>query len=142
MAIVALTGAGRGDTPYQPQPGGSWGAAWLAGPDATRTAQASPLLRAYSRLPGDAPALVVGDDTGYESYRLTLFLSTMQRTSGATAGAIYNHLPATATGRLDAGPGAAAGPLRRGAAARRGGPRPPSAVPGRGRAGIAFPACQ
>ncbi|WP_433614209.1 hypothetical protein ACQP2P_07705 [Dactylosporangium sp. CA-139114] len=112
VAIVALTGAGRGDTPYQPQPGGSWGRAWLTGPVAARTDQARLLLRAAARLPDDAPVLVVGDDTGYESYRMTLFLSTIQRTSGATAGAIYNHLPVTAPDRLDASVASMPGPVR------------------------------
>ncbi|MFI5907368.1 hypothetical protein [Dactylosporangium sp. NPDC051541] len=112
IAIVALTGAGRGDTPYQPHLGGSWGRSWLVGPDAARTAQAGLLLRAYAALPGDAPVLVVGDDSGYESYRLTLFLSTMQRTSGATAGAIYNHLPVTAPDRLGASVASTPGRVR------------------------------
>jgi hypothetical protein len=112
IAIVALTGAGRGDTPYQPHIGGSWGRSWLRGPEPARTAQAELLLTAYARLPDDAPVLVVGDDPGYESYRMTLFLSTLQRTSGATAGAIYNHLPVTAPGRLDACVASMPGPVR------------------------------
>jgi hypothetical protein len=112
VAIVALTGAGRGDSPYRPQIDGTWGRMWLRGPDAQRVGQARLLLAAYARLPASAPVIVVGDDRGYESYRLTLFLSTMQRTSGDTAGAIYNHLPVTAPGRLDASVGSLPGPVR------------------------------
>ncbi|WP_433057536.1 hypothetical protein [Dactylosporangium sp. CS-033363] len=109
IAIVALSGAGRGDTPYT---GGFWGRSWVRGPDAARLAQADLLLVAAARLPDDAPVLVVGDDTGYESYRLTLFLSAIQRTSGATAGAIYNHLPVTNPDRLDASIATMQGPVR------------------------------
>jgi hypothetical protein len=98
LAIAALTGAGRGNQPD----GISWGEAWLRGADAGRVAQADVLLAAYTRFPASPPTLVVGDDAGLESYRMTLFLSTMQRTSGDTAGAIYNHLPVTSPGRLDA----------------------------------------
>ncbi|WP_432987000.1 hypothetical protein [Dactylosporangium sp. CA-233914] len=112
VAIVALTGAGRGDTPYQPHLGGSWGSAWVRGPIPARIAQAAILLRAHAELPATAPVIVVGDDTGYESYRMTLFLSTLQRTSGATAGAIYNHLPVTSPGRLDASVASMPGPVR------------------------------
>ncbi|MGI5244583.1 hypothetical protein [Dactylosporangium sp. CA-139066] len=117
VAIVALTGAGRGDSPYHPvfdgrRIDGTWGRMWLRGPDAQRVAQARLLLAAYARIPATAPVIVVGDDRGYESYRLTLFLSTMQRTSGDTAGAIYNHLPVTAPGRLDASVASTPGPVR------------------------------
>lgn len=58
------------------------------------------------------PVIVVGDDRGYESYRMTLFLSTLQRTSGETAGAMYSHLPVTAPGRLDASVERMPGPMR------------------------------
>ncbi|WP_432836370.1 hypothetical protein [Dactylosporangium sp. CA-092794] len=109
IAIVALTGAARAD---RPQPATDWARAWLDGPDPARTAQAALLLAAAARFPAPIPTIVVGDDPGYESYRLTLFLSTLQRTSGDTAGAIYNHLPVTSPGRLDASVTSVRGPVR------------------------------
>ncbi|WP_344618715.1 hypothetical protein [Dactylosporangium salmoneum] len=111
LAIVALTGAGRAG-PYHPGAGGNWGLAWLQGANAERRAQAGVLLRAVARFGGPAPVIVVGDDTGYQSYRMTLFLSMLQRTSGATAGAVYIHLPMTSPGRLEASVDAVPGPVR------------------------------
>ncbi|MFF5226761.1 hypothetical protein [Dactylosporangium sp. NPDC000521] len=103
MAVVALLGGERaGDQRLDTH------RSWLAG--------ASPEQLAYARAaltvaPG-TPTVVIGDDPGYESYRLTLFISTLHRTSGEMAGATYHIGPINSPDRLDAVVVRMPGPMR------------------------------
>ncbi|WP_238016120.1 hypothetical protein KZZ52_08285 [Dactylosporangium sp. AC04546] len=72
---------------------------------------ADAILRTYARYPS-GPTVIVGDDKGYDSYRMTLFLQTLQRTSGSLARATYGPEPVTSPHRLDAVVERAPGPLR------------------------------
>ncbi|GGM58697.1 hypothetical protein GCM10007977_070320 [Dactylosporangium sucinum] len=72
---------------------------------------ADAILRTYARYPS-GPTVIVGDDKGYDSYRMTLFLQTLQRTSGAMATATYGPEPVTSPRRLDAVVEQTPGPLR------------------------------
>jgi hypothetical protein len=111
-AIAATYGLPHGDSPYRPVARTNWGRMWASG--APSDAQARIVLRAYHRYEGQpaVPVFVVGDDAGYESYSMTLFLAAMQRTAGATAPAIYNGQPVTHPDRLDSLVQATARPMR------------------------------
>ncbi|GAA0722476.1 hypothetical protein Drose_08710 [Dactylosporangium roseum] len=67
-------------------------------------AEARAVLETHARFTDDPviPTVIVGDDEGYESYRMTLFLQTLQRTSGTMAAATYEHEPVSSPKRLDA----------------------------------------
>lgn len=105
MAVVALVGGGRAgerrDRLEAPT-------SWLAGAGADQRASAGAALA----LGPGRPVVVIGDDPGYESYRLTLFISTLQRTSGAMAGATYHVGPINSPARLDAVVTRMPGPMR------------------------------
>ncbi|MFC4038892.1 hypothetical protein ACFO1B_10715 [Dactylosporangium siamense] len=101
MAIVALVG---GDRPDQLESRTTW----LAGAGVDQFAYA----RAALALTPGRPTVVVGDDPGYESYRLTLFISALQRTSGEMAGATYHVGPINSPDRLDAVIARMPGPVR------------------------------
>jgi hypothetical protein len=58
------------------------------------------------------PTMMIGDDPGYESYRLTLLISMLQRTSGEMAGATYDVAPINSPDRLDAVVARMPGPMR------------------------------
>ncbi|MEV4514125.1 hypothetical protein AB0K00_34835 [Dactylosporangium sp. NPDC049525] len=105
MAIVALIGGERaGDRPEHLDGRTNW----LAGAGVDQLAYA----RAALGLTPGRPTVVVGDDAGYDSYRLTLFISTLQRTSGAMAGATYHVGPINSPDRLDAVVARMPGPMR------------------------------
>lgn len=105
LAIVALIGGERaGDrSDHLDAP-----TAWLSGAGPEQTAYARAAL---SLTPG-RPTVVVGDDPGYDSYRLTLFISTLQRTSGTMAGATYHIGPINSPDRLDTVITRMPGPMR------------------------------
>ncbi|MDG6104588.1 hypothetical protein Daura_08435 [Dactylosporangium aurantiacum] len=105
MAIVALIGGERAsDGPARIEASTSW----LAGAGADQRAYA----RAALALRPGRPTVVIGDDPGYDSYRLTLFISTLQRTSGPMAGATYHVGPINSPARLDAVVTRMPGPMR------------------------------
>ncbi|MEV4135315.1 hypothetical protein AB0J72_24460 [Dactylosporangium sp. NPDC049742] len=105
MAIVALIGGERaGDQRDHLDTQRTW----LAGAAADQVAYA----RAALALAPGAPAVVIGDDPGYDSYRLTLFISTLHRTSGEMAGATYHIGPINSPDRLDAVVVRMPGPMR------------------------------
>ncbi|GAB3872642.1 hypothetical protein ACFPIJ_02040 [Dactylosporangium cerinum] len=101
MAIVALVGGDRPDRLESRT-------TWLAGAGVDQVAYA----RAALGLTPGRPTVVVGDDPGYESYRLTLFISMLQRTSGEMAGATYHVGPINSPDRLDAVVVRMPGPMR------------------------------
>lgn len=106
VAIVALIGGGgagdRRDQQLEARSG------WLAGAAPEQTAYA----RAVLGLTPGRPTVVIGDDPGYDSYRLTLFISMLQRTSGTMAGATYHVGPINSPDRLDAVVVRMPGPMR------------------------------
>ncbi|MET7423795.1 hypothetical protein [Dactylosporangium sp. NPDC005555] len=105
MAIVALIGGERaGDQREHLDTGSTWLAG--AGPDQLLYA------RAALALPPGPPTVVIGDDPGYDSYRLTLFISTLHRTSGEMAAATYHVGPINSPDRLDAVVARMPGPMR------------------------------
>ncbi len=105
VAIVALIGGERaGDRADRLDATPSW----LAGAGADQLGYAKVALG----LPPGRPTVVIGDDPGYESYRLTLFISTLHRTSGAMAPATYRLGPTHAPGRLDTVVDRMPGPMR------------------------------
>ncbi|MGI5178203.1 hypothetical protein ACQEVZ_17905 [Dactylosporangium sp. CA-152071] len=105
MAIVALIGGERaGDQRDHLDTQRTW----LAGAAADQVAYARAAL---ALAPGD-PTVVIGDDPGYDSYRLTLFISTLHRTSGEMAGATYHIGPINSPDRLDAVVVRMPGPMR------------------------------
>ncbi len=92
VAVLAVLGFVAGDSPYRPRMRDNPGRFWSSGePGKELVPDATAVLRAVQLSSSDpAYPIVIITDRPYDSYRLTLFVNTLQRRSGAAAPLLYN----------------------------------------------------
>jgi uncharacterized membrane protein len=102
VVVVALAGFGLfyGDSPYQPPGETVWGMKYRDGVYG-RNGAAQAVSAELDRAAGKPKiATILLDDSGYESYVRTLFLSSLEGTAGELAKGFYNGEPVDSPTRL------------------------------------------
>jgi hypothetical protein len=105
VAVAGAFGLIRGDAPYRPVNNSTAVRLWYgrAKADVVSARDLLVYLRAATPVPAGTVTYVIGDDpAGYDTYRQTLFLSTLQGTSGQVSPGLYHGLDLKSDAALDA----------------------------------------